>query len=421
MLLKKYKYFISYLNGLNEFKFDYSLERIKKTLQILKNPQNHYDVIHITGSNGKGSVCMYISSIFDAHKIKVGTYLSPHIKDVRERILINCKKVKKNFFLSAGLKVIKILNKNNIKLTYFEFLTVVALLVFKSLRVKIAVIEVGLGGRYDATNLDYKNKLLSVITSISKEHTNYLGNTEMSILKEKAEIIKNSKVICNLKKVKLKNYILEKYGGKVYFNDHFYKLEKFYYKDKFLFVEVYDKTSKVKRIYKSKMLEIAQIENILTVLTAIKILKKKFRFTEKKIKRSIEKMFLYGRLTWHKNGYYLSVAHNPEALKNMLISINKIYPDKSFLFIFSLLKDKNINRIAKIISCYKKKMKVIITSIYNERAMDIKKIKKYMIKYKVKNYVVKNNKEALNFAYKIKKKNDIIIIGGSFYLIKNFI
>lgn len=420
MPVHKHKFLISYLNDLNEFKFDYSLDRIKKVLKLLKNPQNYFDVIHITGSNGKGSVAMYLSFIFNMHKIKAGTYLSPHIKDVRERILINLKKVSSDLFLKTGLQLIKILKKTGIKLTYFEFLTVMAFLIFKYSGVKIAIIEVGLGGRYDATNIDYENKLLSIITSISKEHTNYLGNTEISILKEKAEIIKNSIAVCNIKNKKLKNFLIKRYYGKVYFNTDFYKIKKVYYKNNKLNAVIYDKNLKNKILYKTRMLEIAQAKNILTVLTALKLLNKKYVFKDEKIKKAIENMFLPGRLTEHKKGYYLSVAHNPEAIDVLFVSLNKIFPDKKFLFIFSLLDDKNINKIAKILSNYKKRIKVIITAINNERAMDIQKIKKYIEKYKIKNYIIKNNKEALNFAYKLKKKNDIIIISGSFYLINKF-
>ncbi len=421
MSINKYRYLISYLNKLNEFKFDYSLLRIEKVLKILKNPQNYFNVIHITGSNGKGSVAMYLSYIFRENKIKVGTYLSPHIKDVRERILINCKKVKNKIFLKEGLKLIEVLNKSKIKLTYFEFLTVLAFLIFKNLKIKIAAVEVGLGGRYDATNVEYKNKILSIITSISKEHTDYLGKTEISILKEKAEIIRNSNAVCNFKKKNLKSYVKNKYGNKVFFNDDFYKIKNIYYKNKRLNVETIDRRAGNKEIYKSKMVEISQAENILTVLTALKLLNKKFKISDERVKKAIEKMFLKGRLTLHKKGYLLSVAHNPDAIENMFKSLLKIYPGKRFLIIFSLLKDKNIKKISKIMGKLRGKIIIIITEIKNERAMDVNKIKKYMIKYNIKNYIIKDNKKAIKFAYNLKKKNDIILITGSFYIIKNFV
>jgi len=181
----KYDILNNYLIKLNEFKFDYSLERIKKVIKLLKNPQNNFKVIHITGSNGKGSVAMFLTRVFLEEKIKIGTFLSPHFSDVRERILINNKKVKKKIFYNQGIELIKLIEKYKISLTYFEFLTVLAFMIFKLERVKIAIIEVGLGGRYDATNVEYKNKILSIITSISKEHTNYLGTTKLAILKEK--------------------------------------------------------------------------------------------------------------------------------------------------------------------------------------------------------------------------------------------
>jgi len=417
----KYDILNNYLIKLNEFKFDYSLERIKKVIKLLKNPQNNFKVIHITGSNGKGSVAMFLTRVFLEEKIKIGTFLSPHFSDVRERILINNKKVKNKIFYNQGIELIKLIEKYKISLTYFEFLTVLAFMIFKLERVKIAIIEVGLGGRYDATNVEYKNKILSIITSISKEHTNYLGSTKLAILKEKEQIIKNGLCVCNIKDELLKNYLKMKHKNKIYFPDDFYILKKFYYKNNKLFLKVFDKKEKVENTYSTKMLEITQIKNILTVLTSLKILKNEFNLSDRVIKKAIGKMYIPGRLTYNKNGYFLSVAHNEEAIKTMLESVDKLWKNKKVIYIFSLLKDKKINEISRVIGKYKDKITVIITRINNERAMEVKKIQKYIAKNRIKNYLIENNKKALSFAFKLKKKNDIIIIGGSFYLVSNFV
>ena len=180
----------AYLAGLNVDTMHFGLTAIKDLLSRLGNPQNSYKTILIAGTNGKGSTAAMTASILCSAGYKVGLYTSPHLVDVRERIVINGKKISLKEFNQT---IADVKDKTQQPVTYFEFLTAVALVYFQRQKVDIAVLEVGLGGRLDATNVC--KPLVSVITNIAFDHMDYLGNTLESIACEKAGIIKQ-KGIC---------------------------------------------------------------------------------------------------------------------------------------------------------------------------------------------------------------------------------
>jgi dihydrofolate synthase/folylpolyglutamate synthase len=410
----------NYLQSLNEFKFDFKLYRIKKVLKFLKNPQNNYKVIHIAGSNGKGSVAHFLSSIFNQAGFKSGLYTSPHLVDVRERIKINNRLIDKKTFYDTVLYVKKIIEDKKIKLTYFEFLTVVAFEIFRKQKIKIAIIETGLGGRYDATNVKYKNKILSIITSIDLEHTNYLGRTKKLILLEKEKIIGSGFAVCNVKNQELKNILIKLHKNRVLFPEDFFEVVKIVYKKDMLEILIKEKKGGFITV-KTYMIEPVQAENILTVLTCFYILQKikLINIPLNKIINGIKKTIIPGRFTKHKKGYYLSVAHNPAAIKEMLKTARMIAGNKRIVYVFSALKDKSISGIFKILS-QDKNIFVILTQIKNERAINIEKLKRNIVKYNINYKAEPDNFKALGLAFKLKK-DGIIVIGGSFYLVNKFI
>lgn len=409
-----------YLQSLNEFKFDFSLERIKKILNYLHNPQNSFKVIHIAGSNGKGSVAYFFSSILKEAKIKCGLYTSPHLLNVRERIMIDNKLISESLFSDIVLRVKKIIEDKKIKLTYFEFLTVIAFIAFKKHNVKVAVIEVGLGGRFDATNINYKNKILSIITSIDIEHTNYLGRTKKSILLEKEKIIGSGFAVCNVKNKKLKSILVKLHKNKILFPIDFFEVEKIEQKKDMLKILIRKKEGGFIKV-KTYMIEPIQAENILTVLTSFYILKKRklLNVSMNKIISGLRKTMIPGRFTKHKKGYYLSVSHNPTAIKEMLKAAKIITKNRKIVYIYSSLKDKDIRKIFYVLS-REKNIHVILTKINNERAMNIEKLNKIIVKYNIKYSVESDNYKALKLAFKLRKSG-IIIIGGSFYLVNRFL
>lgn len=179
----------AYLSGLNIDVMHFGLEAVTKLLSGFGHPQNDYPIILIGGTNGKGSTAAMTASILKEADFKVGLYTSPHLVDVRERIVLNGRKIPKRHFESI---LAEIRDHVDAPVTYFEVLTAAAFVYFKRQQVDIAVMEVGLGGRLDATNVCYP--LVSVITNIGLEHTAYLGKTLTAIAGEKAGIIKPSSI-----------------------------------------------------------------------------------------------------------------------------------------------------------------------------------------------------------------------------------
>lgn len=180
---------VNLLTSVGKFHVSLGLERISKILDLLGNPQDKLDCIHVAGTNGKGSVCAILASILNCAGKKVGLYTSPHIFKYNERIQISGKCITDEDFAKYVFELSNLADKNNIDLTEFEILTAVMFKYFADNCVDVVVLETGLGGRFDATNVIKKN-LCSVITHIDYDHTERLGNTLDKIAYEKAGIIK---------------------------------------------------------------------------------------------------------------------------------------------------------------------------------------------------------------------------------------
>ena len=181
---------IKNLSNIGFFDIKPGLERIKKVLSHLGDPQDRFKSILIAGTNGKGSVAAILSNILMKNALKTGLYTSPHLISVTERLKINNQQISENDLDTALGKVFDACIESNTELSYFEIVTASAFVYFSEQDVDIAVFEVGMGGRWDATNV--VNPLLSVITNISLDHTEHLGDTKALIAAEKAEIIKNN-------------------------------------------------------------------------------------------------------------------------------------------------------------------------------------------------------------------------------------
>lgn len=180
---------VELLTSTGKFRISLGLERISAILELLGNPQDKLNCIHVAGTNGKGSVCAILASILNEAGKKVGLYTSPHIFKYTERIQICGKQINDLDFSQYVFEINNLAQKNNIDLTEFEILTAVMFKYFSDNNVEVAVIETGLGGRFDATNV-IKKPLVSIITHVDYDHTERLGNTLDKIAHEKAGIIK---------------------------------------------------------------------------------------------------------------------------------------------------------------------------------------------------------------------------------------
>ena len=188
-MINNYEKAVELLTSQGKFYINLGLERIALILDLLGNPQDKLKCIHVAGTNGKGSVCAMIAAVLETASIKTGLYTSPHIFEYTERIKINGSEISKEDFANYIFDICEIADKNSIHLTEFEILTAVMFKYFADNNVEVVVLETGLGGRFDATNV-IKSNLCSIITHIDLDHTERLGNTRSEIAFEKAGIIK---------------------------------------------------------------------------------------------------------------------------------------------------------------------------------------------------------------------------------------
>ncbi len=332
-----YKESIELLTSQSKFHINLGLERVEAVLNLLANPQDEMKVIHIAGTNGKGSVCSIIANVLKCAGNKVGLYTSPHLVEYTERIKINGIEITQDEFANYVQKVCELADKHKIDLTEFEILTVVAFKYFADKKVKYAVIETGLGGRYDATNVS-KEPLISIITSISLDHTDRLGKTIDEITYEKAGIIKpNTNVIveksnqgfCVIKEV------AEKQGAKLHVVSSCIDME---YKDG----KNYIIDNGIE--YEFGLIGSYQKGNVEIVKCALDIL----NVDTKSLLEGLKTVKWPARLEFVKDkNVLIDGAHNPEAAIELKKSLNFYFPNEKRKFIYSTISTKDYVEVAK--------------------------------------------------------------------------
>ena len=347
--------------------------------------------IHVGGTNGKGSTCAYLSSIIQESGYKVGLFTSPHFFDFRERIKVNNKKIEKDFiikFIQENIELIEELN-----LSFFELSFGMSLYYFFEKKVDYAVIEVGLGGRLDATNII--NPLLSVITNISYDHTEILGNTLEKIAYEKAGIIKkNTKIIIGERDKKTQNIFIQK--AEENFSDVIF-------------------ASDYKTDFENSEIEY-QNKNIRTAVQVSKNLNDQ-NINETSIKRGIMNLDsntdFYGR--WTIINYNPKVifdsAHNESGFSYLSQQLKKLKYDRLFI-ILSFVKGKDVK---KLITLLPKKSLIYFTSSNTERSMNYEEITQ-CVKENIN--FDKNPMKVYKEVLKQSSSKDLIIITGSNYIAK---
>lgn len=370
---------------------DLGLKRISRFLSYIGNPQNSFKSILIGGTNGKGSTTYYLSNL--AHKttsLKIGRYISPHLIRINERFVINEKEVSNLKLNTISRRIKKEVNdfeRNNPelnKLTEFEIYTAIAFELFKREKVQLAFLEVGLGGRLDATNVIIpENTVCSIITNISYDHTDILGNSIKKIAYEKSGIIKKEKTIITaatdgLKIISERAKILDA---------------------KLISV-------KTKGTYKER--------NTALALTAWKYISKHLKVKRKiNNKKFLKSLTFNGRFQYIKNKrIILDGAHNPAGAKELKLLLDKGFKTKKKVFILGFL-DKDYKKFLD--NLITKKDFVICTEPKSERSTNKGIVNNYL---KNKNiYTETANCLKEGFEISKRKSHDLIIITGSLYLV----
>ena len=391
---------------------DLSLNRLNYLLEKLGNPhKNLPPTIHIAGTNGKGSTLSFIKNILQNNDYSVHTYTSPHLEKFNERININNKQVNTKTLLRS-LEYVKEVNKNK-PITFFEITTAAAFVLFSKYKADFLILETGLGGRLDATNI-IQEKLVSIITAIGIDHEEFLGKTLKKITKEKLGIIQNSKNIIIAKQNKeVDNFIynkLKNLNNVYYFNrDYGFKAI-----NKKQFIFKFQKNEKT--IRRPALQGFHQIENASTALITAMLLKENnYQIKLNSLGKSIYNTKWPGRIekVKFKNKYIIfDGSHNLSGADklNKYLNETKIHPN----VIFGMLNNKNIFEFLSI-------LKKNIDTLYpikipdEQNAYTQKEIHKISKKLRLDTVIIKNLTNINKLL--MKNPNKYILITGSLYLV----
>ncbi|MGC6428082.1 MAG: bifunctional folylpolyglutamate synthase/dihydrofolate synthase [Flavobacteriales bacterium] len=366
--------------------------------EYLEQPHTKFKSVHIAGTNGKGSTSHMIASVLQEAGYKVGLYTSPHLKDFRERIRINGDKINEDYVVNFIFHHQSFFEK--IKASFFEMTVALAFDYFANSKVDIAIIETGLGGRLDSTNII--TPILSVITNVSYDHSNLLGNTITSIANEKAGIIKDQIPVI--------------IGRKQKDTESIFELKAKQHKSPLIYAKKYSNQSDLKGLY--------QHENINTCVECCIYLNKiGFNISNSNIDLGLKNVSKNTRLRgrWEKLStkplVICDTGHNIEGINEIVKQINTLEFD-SLHFVLGMVKDKNINEILSILP---KNATYYFCSPNIERALDVIHLQEM-----AKNIGLFGKKyESVSIAYQraIKncKINDLVFIGGSTFVVSEIL
>ncbi|MCZ4225611.1 bifunctional folylpolyglutamate synthase/dihydrofolate synthase [Pedobacter rhodius] len=389
--------------------------------EALGNPQNKFKSIHIAGTNGKGSTSHMLASVLQAQGLKTGLYTSPHLKDFRERIRINGKMISKaevKSFVQANQKLI-----HETEPSFFEATVAMAFDHFAKHQVDIAVIEVGLGGRLDSTNIITPE--ISVITNISLDHTNMLGNTLQEIAGEKAGIIKKGiAVVIGETQTESQPVFIQRaksVKAPILFADDSLKAHDISVKNNALKLSVYE-DGKVKYAnLKSDLTGLYQPKNIVTVLKSLEVLstQTEIKIAQQAIYQGLKqvKKFtgLQGRWqTLSKQPLVIcDTGHNEAGITEVIKNIEQT-PYEKLHIVFGMVKDKDIT---KVLSLMPKNADYYFCKPDIERGLAANELQEQAAVFRLKGSGFNSVKEAKTAALKQAGINDLIFIGGSTFVV----
>lgn len=364
----------AFLNDTPQYGETTGVERAGKLLELLGNPDKNLKIIHIAGTNGKGSVCSYIDDILKKSGYKTGLFTSPHLVTIRERIQVDGELISREDFTQYFNKVYETARANNLKLAYFDFFFGAAMLYFDKCKVDYVVLETGLGGSLDATNAVH-NPLCCVITTISLEHTAILGDTIKKIAEQKAGIIKHGVPVVYADDNEASGVIEDIAHSK---NSYCYGVSPQQYQIIKNFNGCID-FSLHNEYYINNCLRLAtpaiyQVENVSIAITVCRLLKHLYHIDIKDsaIVDSAGSHIWQGRMEKLTDNIYVDGAHNPQGIQSFVNSVNGMYADSTdkAALLFSVVSDKNFEQMISILCGCKVFARIAITVTGGIRHLD---------------------------------------------------
>jgi dihydrofolate synthase/folylpolyglutamate synthase len=399
--------------------FKKDLTNITALCTHLDNPQQHFKAIHIGGTNGKGSVSHMMAAILQMSGYKTGLYTSPHLYDFRERIKVNGVIITEFFVVSFVEKLQPVIEA--LKPSFFEITVAMAFQYFAEQQADVAVIEVGLGGRLDSTNIITPE--LSIITNISWDHMNMLGNTLPHIAAEKAGIIKLRTPVVIGERDEITAPIFEKAAADknapLFFADQRFATKEFKAEPDALHVTILDIQHGVLKKFVLDLPGIYQTKNLATVLQAAELAKKSFAVTDdvvyKALRGTKKTTGLHGRweVVQRHPTIVLEVAHNEAGIRQMLSHLKHLHY-KTLHLVIGFVKDKEIENILALLPAG---ATFYFTHAHIPRALDATLLQQKAALFHLKGTIYNDVNDALKQASNDAVEDDLIIVCGSIFLV----
>jgi dihydrofolate synthase/folylpolyglutamate synthase len=405
----------SYIDEAHRFGGEIGLAPIRRFLERLGNPQDDLQFIHIAGTNGKGSVGAYLGSVLSEAGYRVGRFVSPTLYEYRERIQINGEYISEEDFGYFMDKVVPVMEEMELKKEQlpspFEIETALSFLYYREKKCDLVLLECGMGGAQDATNI-IKNTRLAVITSISMDHMEYLGDNLSKIAMQKAGIIKPGAAVVTCLQPPEAAAVIEAvcrkgrnllavgraYDARVLESD----LEHltFTYGDRTLTIH---------------LAGAHQLENAVLALTGILALTDcGYEITEEQIAAGFRRAVWNGRFTVLRKEPYFIVdgAHNPDAAKKLKASIEMYFPDKRLIFLMGIFKDKQYDAIASVMAPMASEI-IVMETPDNPRALPAAELAKAVGKYNDNVQISDSLEDAVERGMRAAGPEDVIVAFGS--------
>ena len=392
---------------------DLRLDRMERALALFDHPEKTFRSFHIAGTNGKGSTAAMLHSILCLGGYRTALYTSPHLVSFTERIRVGDREISPDEVVALAQEVRQRIFAAEVSLTFFEFVTVMAFVYFARQKVDVAVVEVGLGGRLDATNL--VTPLVAVITTISKDHEAYLGSDLLSIAREKGGIIKPGvPVVLGALPAEvgalLAELALERKAQAYFFGRDF----KISLKNSRLF----DYTG-----IKQNLSDLApalrgrhQQNNAAVALGALEIAGDVFPVNGTAIRKGLATVAWPGRfeIMLERPALVLDGAHNGEGVKALVEALDDFRGGKKVKLLFAAMEDKEwrlmLNQLAGVAE------EVVLTRVAMERSADPRQLADHLAG-RVSHRVIENARQALDFLLTDARPDDIVVVAGSLYLL----
>ncbi len=412
----KYAEAVEYIESLNQYGIVPGLGNIKNLCEKLGNPQTQLQFVHIAGTNGKGSVLAYISTILKAAGYKVGRYVSPTIFEYRERIQINNRPITQKAVcqLVEKMQVIcqELVEEGKPHPTPFEVETAMAFAYFKEQNCDIVVLETGMGGRLDATNI-IENTLVVAVASISMDHMQYLGKDLTAIAREKTGIFKSGCQVVTMAQAPEVMAVVESRAGELQIP------------------VVIAEAAKAKKIrfglekqrfdyemWKNLEIRLAgkhQIDNAVLAIEVIKALAPKgFTVSEKALRQGLQETEWLGRFSviGKKPLFVVDGAHNEDAAKKLAESIEFYFTNRRIIYIMGILRDKEYEKIIELTQGYAEQILAVATP-NQARTLSAYELATEVARLHSNVTAVESLEEAVELAYLLAGKEDVIIAFGS--------